>query len=56
VLHVSPTVRDQELIAPGEKVGTYWEGSGRIHGKFTGKLVTGLSYTELTGYAGGFAG
>ncbi len=55
-LQITPTVTDQELIAPGARVGTYWEGSGRVTGVFQGQHVTGLSYTELTGYAGGFAG
>jgi predicted secreted hydrolase len=53
-LHVTPTVRDQEVIAPGQKSGSYWEGSGRIAGTFEGKPVTGQSYTELTGFAAGF--
>jgi predicted secreted hydrolase len=56
ILHVAPTVRDQEVVAPGGHEGTYWEGSGRITGSFAAKPVSGYSYTELTGYAGGFAG
>lgn len=53
-LRVEPTVKDQELVFPGVKLGSYWEGSGRVTGTFGGAPVTGLSYTELTGYAGGF--
>lgn len=52
VLHVSPTVKDQEMTVPGQLPISYWEGSGHIAGTFKGKAVTGLSYTELTGYAG----
>jgi predicted secreted hydrolase len=51
-LHVSPTVKDQELIAKNQPQGSYWEGSGRVTGQYGGKVVTGSSYTELTGYAG----
>jgi predicted secreted hydrolase len=51
-LQVSPTVKDQELIAQNQPQGSYWEGSGRVTGMFGGKAITGLSYTELTGYAG----
>ncbi|GAC1445373.1 MAG: lipocalin-like domain-containing protein [Chloroflexota bacterium] len=53
-LVVSPTVRDQELAVKGQSFGSYWEGSGRVRGTFGGKSVTGLAYTELTGYAAGF--
>jgi predicted secreted hydrolase len=51
-LRISPTVRDQEVVAPQEPAGSYWEGSGRVRGTFGGQTVSGLSYTELTGYAG----
>ena len=51
-LHVTPTVKDQEVTAPGQLRISYWEGSGRIRGTYQGQPVTGLSYTELTGYAG----
>lgn len=51
-LQVSPTVKDQELIAQNQPQGSYWEGSGRVTGRYGGKAITGLSYTELTGYAG----
>jgi predicted secreted hydrolase len=49
-LTVTPTVRDQELVAPAQPAGSYWEGSGRVTGTFGGKPVSGDSYTELTGY------
>lgn len=52
VLHVTPSVRDQEMTGPGMIQATYWEGSGRVSGTYAGKPVTGLSYTELTGFAG----
>jgi predicted secreted hydrolase len=51
--HISPTLKDQELIAQNQPQGSYWEGSGRVTGRYGGKAVTGYSYTELTGYAGG---
>ena len=50
VLHVKPTVPDQELISPGDVRGSYWEGSGRVHGTWNGLAVRGLTYTELTGF------
>lgn len=55
-LHIVPTVHDQEVVSPGQKAASYWEGSGRVQGTFNGKAVTGLSYTELTGFAAGLAG
>jgi predicted secreted hydrolase len=50
--HVTPTVKDQELVAKNQPQGSYWEGSGRVTGQYGGRAVTGVSYTELTGYAG----
>jgi predicted secreted hydrolase len=50
-LNVTPAVADQEMTAPGERRASYWEGSGQVAGTYAGKPVTGLSYTELTGYA-----
>jgi predicted secreted hydrolase len=50
-LQVAPTVRDQELIFTLDPRGSYWEGSCRVQGTWNGKPVTGLSYTELTGFA-----
>ncbi|HEX6506111.1 MAG TPA: lipocalin family protein, partial [Chloroflexota bacterium] len=62
VMRVVPTVIDQEIVSPGQLLGgnaaasvlaSYWEGSGRVTGRYSGKPITGLSYTELTGYAKG---
>jgi len=50
ILHITPSVKDQEMIVPQEVVGSYWEGAGTITGSWAGKPVTGLSYTELVGY------
>lgn len=50
--HVTPSVLDQEVTSPGVLRASYWEGSGRIQGTYQGAAVSGLSYTELTGYAG----
>src|SRR5947209_4445580 len=49
---VTPDLKDQELAVPGQNFGSYWEGSGTLMGTYAGKSVTGLSYPELTGYAG----
>jgi predicted secreted hydrolase len=49
---VTPDLKDQELAVPGQNFGSYWEGSGTLTGTYGGKSVAGLSYTELTGYAG----
>lgn len=51
-LHVRPTVPDQELVVPGPKRGSYWEGSALVSGTYAGKRVRGQAYVELTGYAG----
>lgn len=51
-MRIAPSVKDQELIAHNQPQGSYWEGSGRVTGTYGGKAVNGLSYTELTGYAG----
>jgi predicted secreted hydrolase len=48
---IRPAVRDQELRAPGDPRGSYWEGTGHLSGRFMGQSVRGLSYTELVGYA-----
>jgi predicted secreted hydrolase len=48
---ITPAVRDQELRAPGDPRGSYWEGTGHLSGRFMGRAVRGLSYTELVGYA-----
>lgn len=50
-LRVLPTVKDQELWLPSQPQGSYWEGSATVYGTWQGKKVSGLAYTELTGYA-----
>lgn len=52
VLRIRPDVLDQELFFPASKAASYWEGSGHITGTYNGKSTSGLSYTELTGFAG----
>jgi predicted secreted hydrolase len=51
-LTVTPAMADQELRL--SKMGTldYWEGACDTRGTVGGKAVTGVGYTELTGYAG----
>lgn len=51
-LTLSPTLTDQELIARTMGGIVYWEGSVRVRGTSRGAPVTGLGYTELTGYTG----
>ena len=50
-LTVTPAMADQELRLT--KMGTldYWEGACDSRGTIDGKNVTGVGYTELTGYA-----
>jgi predicted secreted hydrolase len=50
-MRVTPTVRDQEMTATSDLRTSYWEGSSLLRGTFAGRQVTGLGYTELTGYA-----
>lgn len=50
-LRVLPTVKDQELWLPTQHRGSYWEGSATVSGTWQGHPVSGLAYTELTGYA-----
>ena len=51
-LTVSPALSDQELRLA--KMGTldYWEGACATQGTVEGAAVSGVGYTELTGYAG----
>jgi predicted secreted hydrolase len=51
-LTVSPAMADQELHLT--KVGAldYWEGACSIEGSISDAPMTGVGYTELTGYAG----
>ena len=48
---VEPTVVGQEMVDPIRTGTTYWEGSGTLVGTVHGRPVTGLTYTELAGYA-----
>jgi predicted secreted hydrolase len=50
-LRVIPTVNDQELWLAHQNRGSYWEGSATVTGTWQGKPISGLAYTELTGYA-----
>jgi predicted secreted hydrolase len=51
-LTLTPTLRDQELVARAMGGIAYWEGSVRIEGERRGASVRGRGYVELTGYAG----
>lgn len=51
-LEITPLQSDQELNLSY----TYWEGAVDINGVFNTQPVTGVGYTELTGYIGSFAG
>lgn len=45
-LRITPRVADQEWLG----FVRYWEGSVHLAGTHAGRAVTGLGYTELTGY------
>ncbi len=49
---VSPQLADQELVTSRSTRVTYWEGACLVKGSASGRPVTGMSYVELTGYAG----
>jgi predicted secreted hydrolase len=51
-LKIEPEFTDQELITTRSRRVTYWEGAARINGTVRKKLVTGVGYVEMTGYAG----
>jgi len=51
-LTVSPAMPDQELRLTKTGAISYWEGACSIHGIIAGTNVSGVGYTELTGYAG----
>ena len=51
-LDLAPTVRDQELVARAMGGVVYWEGSCLVRGTSHGAAVSGMGYTELTGYTG----
>jgi predicted secreted hydrolase len=51
-LEIEPEFPDQELITSRSTRVTYWEGAARINGTIRDKVITGLGYVEMTGYAG----
>jgi predicted secreted hydrolase len=51
-LTVEPAMADQELHLTKMGALDYWEGACSIRGTMAGAAVTGVGYTELTGYAG----
>jgi predicted secreted hydrolase len=50
-LTVSPSMADQELRLSAMGALDYWEGACVTQGSIGGHAVTGVGYTELTGYA-----
>ena len=55
-LTLTPSLADQELRTGGNARLIYWEGEVRIQGDKDRQPVSGLGYTELTGYAGPLGG
>jgi predicted secreted hydrolase len=53
-LEVSPRLSEQELRLAGPMKVSYWEGSVGIKGRRGGRVVGGVGYVELTGYAAPF--
>ena len=51
VIHLTPTVADQELDTRRSTGVVYWEGSQRVAATRSGQPVGGEAYVELTGYA-----
>lgn len=51
-LDVSPAMADQELHLTKMGALDYWEGACTIKGTVADAAVSGVGYTELTGYAG----
>jgi predicted secreted hydrolase len=51
-LVVTPAMADQELRLTKMGALDYWEGACSISGSVAGAPITGVGYTELTGYAG----
>jgi predicted secreted hydrolase len=49
---VTPSMADQELDLTKMGALDYWEGACAIKGSVNGAQVTGVGYTELTGYSG----
>jgi len=52
LLEIRPSFSDQELETRKSTRVTYWEGAAQVEGTYRGKAVAGLSYVEMTGYAG----
>jgi predicted secreted hydrolase len=52
VLEIHPYFSDQELETRKSTRVTYWEGAARVQGTYRGRAVLGVSYVEMTGYAG----
>lgn len=50
-LNVVPAFEQQELLTPDSTRVTYWEGAVRAEGKWEGENVSGIGYTEMTGYS-----
>jgi predicted secreted hydrolase len=48
----TPAMADQELRLAKMGALSYWEGACTVAGQVGGAAVTGVGYTELTGYAG----
>ncbi len=48
-LTVTPSFEAQEMVMDLSDI-TYWEGACDVRGTWAGRPVTGLAYTELTGY------
>jgi len=49
---VTPAMADQELDLTKMGALDYWEGACSIRGSVAGAAVSGVGYTELTGYSG----
>jgi predicted secreted hydrolase len=50
VIHLTPTVADQELDTRATTGVVYWEGSQRVDAERDGQPIGGEAYVELTGY------
>ena len=51
-LNLRAALEDQELRTARSTGVTYWEGAVEVSGSKSGRLVEGLGYLEMTGYAG----
>jgi predicted secreted hydrolase len=51
-LEIEPYLADQEL----DVAYIYWEGAVRLRGEYSGRVVQGSGYVELTGYARSLGG